>query len=260
MPIKDELGDRIKAFEAVETARILDRAAFTVFRVDGRAFSSFTRGMDRPYDARLAEAMIAAAKALIVEFDAPFAFTQSDEITLILPPRSGLSELPFGGKAFKLTSIAAGVATAAFAPHAIRNWPEKGVPSFDARVFSVPTADDAGDALVWRMRDAYRNAVSMAAQSLFSHKKLQNVSVRGMLQMMRDEKAVDFDAAYPARFRRGVLLRRVVRERLLDAVELARIPERYRPTGPVPRTLIDEEPITSEGAVRDLLFPERVAA
>ena len=46
MPVtgnSDEFGDRMKAYEAVETSRAFDPALPIYARIDGRAFSAFTR-------------------------------------------------------------------------------------------------------------------------------------------------------------------------------------------------------------------------
>lgn len=45
---------------------------------------------------------------------------------------------------------------------------------FDARVFGVPSADEAFNAIMWRVRDAEKNSRSMFAQAYCSHKSLLN--------------------------------------------------------------------------------------
>jgi len=61
----DDFGNRMKAYEAVETGRRLDVTMPIYARIDGRAFSSFTRGMDRPFDFRMLSAMVATASHLV---------------------------------------------------------------------------------------------------------------------------------------------------------------------------------------------------
>jgi tRNA(His) guanylyltransferase len=77
----------------------------------------------------------------------------------------------------------------------------------------------------------------MVAQENFSHKQLHGKHGGDMIEMLRG-KGVDFDAL-PAFFRRGTFARRVLEWREMTAVELARIPEQHRPTGPVQRHRID---------------------
>src|SRR5262245_17342108 len=54
----DDLGDRLKAYELAETGRVLDPQLPIYARIDGRSFSTFTRSMRRPFDSRMAAAMI----------------------------------------------------------------------------------------------------------------------------------------------------------------------------------------------------------
>jgi hypothetical protein len=53
MVSKDSLGDRMKAYESLEADHLIDAEVPLVVRLDGRAFSTFTRGMNKPFDARL---------------------------------------------------------------------------------------------------------------------------------------------------------------------------------------------------------------
>lgn len=92
--------------------------------------------------------------------------------------------------------------------------------------------------LIWREHDARKNAVSMAARAEFSHKQILNRSGAEMIAMMA-ARGVGFED-YPETFRRGrYFQKRTVMKRLADW-ELARIPAKHRPTGPVPRTKIQQ--------------------
>ncbi|ONF63800.1 tRNA(His) guanylyltransferase Thg1 family protein [Amycolatopsis keratiniphila] len=125
--------------------------AWTVLRVDGRGFSKFTEArFEKPFDPRFADCMAEAASALLAEFASPYVYTESDEISLVLPPSAAL----FGRGVEKLVSISAGVASAAFT-HAA------GVPAhFDGRVWLGTTADDVVDYFSWRQADAARCALN----------------------------------------------------------------------------------------------------
>ena len=50
MGSKDCLGDRMKAYEKVETGRKVMPFLPIYARLDGKAFHNFTRGMERPFD------------------------------------------------------------------------------------------------------------------------------------------------------------------------------------------------------------------
>ena len=84
MASQDNLGDRMKAYEGLETGRLIAQELPLIVRLDGRAFSTFTRGMDKPFDARMSEIMRAVTAHLIEQTQALVGYTQSDEITLIL--------------------------------------------------------------------------------------------------------------------------------------------------------------------------------
>lgn len=234
---EDDFGARMKAYEAVETKRALDPKLPIYARLDGRSFSRFTRGMQRPFDAAMTEAMIETAKHLCREADARISYTQSDEISLVWLFDGERSEPFFGGKMQKMASVLASMAAAKFARVCPPGFEDR-LPHFDCRVFQIPTKDEAANAILWRAMDARKNAISMVAQSLYSHRQLFRVGQAGMLDMIA-EAGFDFDAL-PARYQRGTFLRRVNVLRELTEDEIGRIPEGRRPTGPVMRSEIRE--------------------
>jgi tRNA(His) guanylyltransferase len=229
----DDFGNRMKAYEAVETARKLDPLMPIYARIDGRAFSSFTRGMDRPFDMRMTTAMVETTKHLVQETHARIGYTQSDEISLVWLADTPESDVLFSGKVQKMCSVLASMAAAKFATVTPEGFAHR-LPHFDCRVFQLPSREEAANAFLWRAMDARKNAISMVAQAHFSHKALFSKDQKAMLAMLA-EKGVDFDS-YPAVHRMGAFVRRTARERELTPAELERIPEKHRPTGPVMRS------------------------
>lgn len=229
----DEFGDRMKAYEAVETKRALDPSLPIYARIDGRSFSSFTRGMGRPFDAAMTDAMIETTKHLCQESHALIGYTQSDEISLIWLGQHQGSQAFFGGKIQKTASILASMAAAKFARVCPAGYEDR-LPHFDCRVLQLPSKDEAANALLWRAMDARKNAISMVAQSLFSHKQLHMVGQAGMLEMIKDA-GIDFES-YPDRFKRGTFVRRTNVMRTLTEAEMLSIPEAHRPLEPVLRS------------------------
>ncbi len=227
---KDDLGDRMKAYERRETDRAFLPMLPVYARIDGRCFSSFTRGMKRPFDVGMVEAMIDTTRYLIEQTHARIGYTQSDEISLVWLTDDPKSEMFFRGKVQKMASVLAGMATAAFT-RAVVNGPLAAfadrMPHFDARVFQLPTKAEAANAVLWRELDATKNAVSMAARHYYSAKELHGKSGSEMQEMLFARGANFND--YPAFFKRGTFLRRVTGERELTGGELARIPEAHRP-------------------------------
>lgn len=228
----DEFGNRMKAYEAAETARALDPHLPIYARIDGRAFSSFTRGMERPFDQRMTSAMVETVKHLVHATHARMGYTQSDEISLVWLAEDEKSDIFFSGKIQKMCSVLASMAAAKFATVISLNWQER-LPHFDCRVFQLPSKDEAANAFLWRAMDARKNAISMVAQSQFSPKALHGKDQKAMLAMLA-EKGIDFED-YPAAFKRGSFIRRELVQRPLGVEELARIPEKHRPTEDVTR-------------------------
>lgn len=231
---RDDLGDRMKGYERIETERRLDPALPIYARIDGRGFSRFTRDMRRPFDERFSEVMVATTRHLVSHTNARIGYTQSDEISLVWAlDEDAPGQAFFDAKVQKLASILGGLATACFNTtlvlHQDREFAARHakMPHFDARVFNLPDRSEAVNALIWRELDARRNAVSMAAHAHFAHGDLQGVSRDGMLEMLAGT-GVDF-ADYPSAFRVGTYLRRVAVQRCLTPEERAAIPEAHRP-------------------------------
>lgn len=185
------------------TRYMLPRRTFTVIRVDGRAFSSFTR--DCPaFDPNVLEAMTAGALALAEDAQGgKFGFIQSDEISLVLTDFDRIeTEAWFDGNLQKIASVAASLVTAAFNAAYRKPWAV-----FDARVFTIPDPIEVENYLVWRQKDAIRNSISMLAQEHFSPKQLHGAKQTDMLGMLQ-ARGVEW-AAIPVHFQRGVALRRI---------------------------------------------------
>jgi tRNA(His) guanylyltransferase len=231
---RDEFGNRMKGYEAVETSRILPPGLPHYARIDGRAFSTFTRSMQRPFDPRMTAAMIATAKHLVGSTGARIGYVQSDEISLVWLDNPPEIEPLFGSKVHKLTSVLASLAAASF-QHELRqsfdsvtaNTLCEMLPHFDARVFSLPSKAEAANAVLWRTLDARKNAVSMATRAFYPAKAMHGADQAEMLAMLTD-KGIDFEA-YPDSFKFGTWLRRAFFDRALSDEQRAAIPEKYRP-------------------------------
>lgn len=237
----DDIGDRIKGYEGRETDRRFLPYLPIYARIDGKGFSKFTKGMERPFDIRLTECMWAATKYLVEQTQARIGYTQSDEISLVYLEEKVGSQIMFDGKVQKLTSVLASMATAAFTRAALKVWPdhiEKHPPVFDCRVFQLPTLAEATNAVLWRELDATKNAISMAARTMFSHKELQDKSGNEMQEMMW-QKGVNFND-YPAFFKRGQFFQRRKKLVQLEPEVLEKIPLERRPDGPVVRWSVEK--------------------
>ena len=218
----DKMGDRLKMFEGIEAGRILIPNLPICVRVDGRAFHTFTRGMNRPYDERMSKAMIETMKYLVKKTDACIGYVQSDEISLVL---SDTKDPLFGGRVQKLTSIIAAMATAKFNDEIHKSFPDKPLAEFDCRVWNVPNRTEAANTILWREFDATKNSISMAARSVYSDNQLLNKNSSDKQELLW-QKGINWDK-YPVFFKRGTYARRVVIERKLTPDELKDLPEHH---------------------------------
>ena len=126
MPVHDELGTRMKEFyEQVPKTRLVRRMPVAI-RIDGKAFHTFTRGFDKPFDEVLIKSMQDTMKYLCENIQGcVFGYTQSDEITLILVDYKKLtSSAWFDYEVQKMCSISASMATMAFNRFFMENWEE----------------------------------------------------------------------------------------------------------------------------------------
>ena len=78
------LSSRMKKYEYV-TRTFLTRRSPVIIRIDGKAFHSFTRKFQRPFDEILRQTMVETCKYLCANImGCKLAYTQSDEISLLL--------------------------------------------------------------------------------------------------------------------------------------------------------------------------------
>lgn len=219
----DALGDEMKRFEDATCAALVKLSDAVVLRLDGRCFSTYTRGFDRPYDMRIHESMVSTAADCVEHFSAATAYTQSDEISLIFAPHTevGPSTVPFNGRVQKLVSVAAGYASARFNMHMMRHQfdparaeqamlrerVERCEAHFDARVFALPPAELVAY-MRWRsVMDCKRNSISMLAQAHFPHSQLQGVDAESCVRMLAERKGVRWEDT-PSFFRHGTFVKK----------------------------------------------------
>ena len=208
--MKTDLGNRMKVYEAVFDLS-LSRRTPLILRLDGKAFHTYTRGLDKPWDSDLHAAFVVAARALCAQAQGcKLAYLQSDEASFLLTDWDALDTQPWLGQRLqKLCSVAASIFTGVFAqerddmgcPKCSRGLP----PAFDCRAFTLPEAEVC-NYFLWRQQDAERNSVSGLAQSLFSHKQLHCQGQRAMRAMLAEAGAPW--ESLPAIQRRGSCLTR----------------------------------------------------
>lgn len=243
LKVKDSLGDLLKEQERLEAGRKADPYLPLMARIDGKCFSKFTKGLERPFDPRFVNLMVATTKHLVQESEALLGYCQSDEITLYWnnnKSEHSNREYWFGGKFQKLTSVLAGTASSFFSANLPHHLPEKvgQYPVFDARVWNVPDMEHVYKNFLWRWKDAQKNSVSMYARHFFSHKSLQG-KTSGQMKEMLSEAGHPWEDL-PEFFREGTYVRR--KSILVEPgdLSLSEIPEKYRPQEPVVRSVVKQ--------------------
>ncbi len=220
--MKDDLGKRMKEQYEQRTCTWLPRRTYSIIRLDGKAFHTFTKGMKRPYDKTFMDLMDRTALYLLENIQgAKLGYVQSDEISILMTDFDKITtDAWFDGQIQKITSVSASLATGIFNALVFQNYftndgkgvsehfvegidledirislvdivnympygfPKKSLAFFDSRVFTIPDPTEVENYFVWRQKDAVRNSLSMHAQSLFSHKELHGKSQTDMHDMI----------------------------------------------------------------------------
>ncbi len=202
--MKDAIGDRMKSYYEDRTRLFLPRRTYSIIRVDGKAFHTYTKGLIRPFDDQLMTDMDLTAAYLCKSIQGTkFAFVQSDEISILLTDFDELAtDAWFDGNIQKIVSISASLATAVF--NQLR--PSK-IALFDSRVFTIPSKVEVENYFIWRQQDTTRNSISAVAQSLYSHKELEGKNTDEQQEMIF-QKGTNWND-YAPKYKRG---RIIVRE------------------------------------------------
>ena len=234
MPAHDELGKRMKEFyEQVPKTRLVRRMPVMI-RIDGKAFHTFTRGFQKPFDDVLIKSMQETMQYLCENIQGcVFGYTQSDEITLVLVDYKKLtSSAWFDYEVQKMCSISASMATMAFNKFFYNNAYDEIMDSkyvtvtqdmklcreitkyhntlavaiakgamFDSRCFNVPK-EEVTNFVYWRQLDATRNSIQMVGQANFSHKELQNKNCNMIQDMLFTQKGINWNDL-PVVYKRG---------------------------------------------------------
>lgn len=232
MPVHDDLGIRMKTcYEQIPKTKLMRRTPVAI-RLDGKAFHTFTKGFQKPFDEILVKSMQATMRHLCKNIQGcVLGYTQSDEITLILVDYKNLNSAAwFEYEVQKICSISASMATMFFNKtfsslvyeykNSIKDFDEtteegknkyallkaylnslnKGA-MFDARTFNIPK-EEVTNLIYWRQLDATRNSIQMVGQANFSHKELQHKSCNMIQDMLMTQKGINWNDI-PTHLKRG---------------------------------------------------------
>jgi len=146
----DEFDGRMRALEVFHCLR-LPPGAWVILRLDGRGLSRFTESrFDKPFDPQFHGYMVQAAQAVLEDLQGTYAYTESDEISVLFPRAWGL----FDRELEKVVSLSASLASATFSVAC-------GTPAqFDSRAVLAPEDEQVVDYFRWRQADAARCALN----------------------------------------------------------------------------------------------------
>lgn len=207
------LSDRMKDYEAVSDYKLIKKTPVIV-RIDGKAFHTNTRGLDKPFDDILSEAMNYTCRKLVENVQGcKFAYTQSDEISLLLTDWDKLTTgCYFDYRIQKMVSVLASLATMYFnkyittsvlcweisslekSKELFKKWENKaGCAMFDARVYNLPK-EEVCNYFIWRQEDASRNSIQSLGRSKFSYKQMLNKNNNEVQDMLFNEYNINWNS------------------------------------------------------------------
>lgn len=232
MAVNDALGDRMKENYENRYRISLTRRTPVIIRVDGKAFHTFTKHFEKPYDIIFKKSMWDTACDLCLFIQgAKFAYVQSDEISILLTDYKKLtSEAYFDYNLQKMVSVTASHAAIRFYKNMENNvlaaehkgyhdWlkylRETDIAAvqdkylgydavFDARAFNIPVSEVV-NYFVWRQQDATKNSIAMLGRCYASQKELHNLHSKQIRELLSSKYKVNWEDM-PAFFKKGVAI------------------------------------------------------
>lgn len=211
------LSDRMKEYEEVADTKLVKRLP-VIARIDGKAFHTYTKDLEKPFDEILSNAFQFVCLNLVKNVQGcKLAYTQSDEISLLLTDWEKITtDSFFGYRIEKMTSVLASMTTMFFNKYItdmvlnckfldkdrLAVWKKKmGTAMFDARVFNLPK-EEVCNYFIWRQEDASRNSIQSLGRSKFSAKQMTNKSNEEVQEMLFSEFGIDWNDV-ETRWKRG---------------------------------------------------------
>jgi len=183
-----DLEDRMKEYEKSSHIKFPENIPI-ILRLDGRAFHTLTKGINKPFDLNFIKLMNAIAIDLCDNeiMNAKMAYIQSDEISILIY-KSVFSDSWFKNDIQKMVSISASRASSfaiRFDRASNQIFSSKNI-IFDSRVFVLPVKEVC-NYFIWRQRDWERNSIQMLAQKYYSQKQLQHKNREDMHEMIHQK-------------------------------------------------------------------------
>lgn len=179
------LGERMKENYEFPSRIKLTKRTPIIIRVDGRAFHSYTKKFDRPFDLNLISTMVESVIKTATEMSGfKLCYIQSDEASFLLTDYDNLETQGwFNYVKSKIETITASLMTANFNELIkIYNKTNK-LAVFDARAFNIPK-EEICNYFLWRCQDWERNSLTMYCSKFFSHKQLHKKNKEEQHEML----------------------------------------------------------------------------
>ena len=215
----NSLGNRMKTYENVSRHYLTKRTP-VIIRVDGKAFHTLTKKMEKPFDDRFISCMHETALFLFKKImNCKLAYVQSDEISLLLVDYATINtDAWYNNNIQKMASVSASLATFAFYKEFIKQFgvsddnafgaPEasdidtsKAITCFDSRAFNIPIGEVC-NYFIWRQQDATRNSIQGLARAHFSHNECDNLNSNQLQDELMLKKGINWNHI-PTAYKRG---------------------------------------------------------
>ncbi|KAI9011237.1 tRNAHis guanylyltransferase-domain-containing protein [Gaertneriomyces semiglobifer] len=234
-----ELGKKLKVLE--ETLEVtLESEKPYIIRLDGVAFRTFTKGIVKPFDGRLTDALVETTRDLVAKFSPIIGYAHSDEISLVFlgaeqlrdmadpaepPSKKRKSDKPlhfehiYGGRVQKLASVTASYAAARLNYHLstydfsdrkseVQERMKSHIAYFDSRLVPIPDMHTAMECIFWRSNcEGFRNAISTIANVHFTSNQLHGKNLDRQLDLLAEAGINPFES-YDLRFLFGTWVKK----------------------------------------------------
>lgn len=203
--------DRQKSYENAYDYTIINRLPI-IIRCDARNFTKISKQVEHPFDQQVFDLFAKTLFHTITDMDgAVFGFHFNDEFTFIL--KNVEDQCWYQNKIQKLASITASICSTYFLKNSLAEGPDlDGDAIFDAKVFAVPSFNEAVNNIILRQQECMLHAINRAAYDelikIYGKEKtiklLYGKKSEEKIDLLQNECDIIFNEYYPSAFRRGL--------------------------------------------------------
>ena len=185
-----KLKDRIESYEDLTDYRLLNKLPI-VISINGKAFSKVTSLLEKPYDQKFTESILATTLKLVTEIEGTFfAYCYNDEIVIITRNDQNIDTSPwFDNKLQKIISVSSSIATLYFNKYASSiglNFISDAL--FSSQVFVVPNMAEAINTVVYKQQQNFHVSIYFACFYELLKKYDKNTIKEMLIGLSIDEK------------------------------------------------------------------------